>query len=61
MARAKPAILAASEHFPAKSLRSEWREHVSLACEESNPKDLPTVWFDRRWTLREGEAAIFAG
>lgn len=62
VARAKPAILAASEHFPTKSLKSEWMEQVSLAGEDSRPEDLPTVWLDRRWTLREGEeVAIFAG
>lgn len=48
VARAKPATLAASEHFTAKSFRSEWKEQVSLAGEDSRPKDLPTVWFDRR-------------
>lgn len=43
VARAKPAILTASEHFPAKSLKSDWKEQERRAKEVSRPKDLPTV------------------
>ena len=46
VARAKPAILEASTHFWAKSLKSACREQVSLAWAGSTPKDLATLWED---------------
>lgn len=47
VARAKPAILVASTHFWAKSLRSAWREQVTLEpAPHSSPKALDTFCDD---------------
>lgn len=40
MARAKPAILAASAHLLATSLMSDWREQVTLAaCDDGRAEE----------------------
>lgn len=46
VARANPAILVASTHFWAKSLRSAWREHEILAPAGSKPKAFEMDWGD---------------
>lgn len=46
VARAKPAILVASTHLWAKSLRSACKEQVNLAPAGSKPKALHTLWED---------------
>lgn len=46
VARANPAILVASTHFLANSLRSDCREQLTLAPADSTPKALDTLWDD---------------
>lgn len=51
VARAKPAILVASANFWASSLKSVWREQVSLDAVGSKPKALVTLWDDLSWRV----------
>ena len=46
VARTRPAILVASTHLLAKSLRSDCRERESLPAAGSTPKALHTFGFD---------------